>query len=84
MLQKYIPDPTHVVDWGELVVDADGTFEEGPMRIMDNRDKVFQGKIVKLVKLLWQHRGVDEATWELEDKLRAIYPFLFKDKGLFS
>ena len=25
MLQKYTPDPTHIVDWGELVVDADGT-----------------------------------------------------------
>ena len=29
MLRKYTPDPTHIVDWGELVVDADGTFEEG-------------------------------------------------------
>ena len=26
MLQKYTPDPTHVVDWGKSVVDADGTF----------------------------------------------------------
>ena len=36
MLWKYTPDPTHIVDWGELVVDADGTFEEGPVRIMDS------------------------------------------------
>ena len=38
MLQKYTLDPTHIVDWGELVVDADGTFEEGPVRIMDSRE----------------------------------------------
>ena len=38
MLRKYTPDLTHVVDWGELVVDADGTFEEGPVRIVDSRD----------------------------------------------
>ena len=38
MLRKYTPDPTHIVDWGELVVDADGTFEEGPVRIMDSRE----------------------------------------------
>ena len=37
MLRKYTSDPTHVVDWGELVVDADGTFKEGPVRIMDSR-----------------------------------------------
>ena len=36
MLQKYTLDPTHVVDWGELIVDTDGAFEEGPVRIMDS------------------------------------------------
>ena len=36
MLRKYTPDLTHVVDWGELVVDADGTFKEGLVRIMDS------------------------------------------------
>ena len=53
MLQKYTPDPTHVVDWGELVVDAEGTFEEGPVCIMDNREHVLRGKTVRLVKVLW-------------------------------
>ena len=55
MLRKYTPDPTHIVDWGELVVDADGTFEEEPVRIMDNREQVLRGKTVRLVKVLWQH-----------------------------
>ena len=32
MLRKYTPDPTHVVDWGEIDVDIDETFEEGPVR----------------------------------------------------
>ena len=30
MLRKYTPDPAHVVDWGQIEVDTDGTFEEGP------------------------------------------------------
>ena len=41
-----------VVDWGELVVDADKTFEEGPACIMDNREQVLRGKTVRLVKVL--------------------------------
>ena len=41
-----------VVDWGELVVDADETFEEGPVRIMDSREQVLRGKTVRLVKVL--------------------------------
>ena len=62
-------------------MDTDGTFEEGPMRIMDSRDQVLRHKTVRLVKVLWQHRGVEEATWEREDTMRATYPFLFKDEG---
>ena len=38
MFRKYTLDPTHIVDWGELVVHADETFEEGPVRIMDSRE----------------------------------------------
>ena len=81
MLRKYTVDSTHVVDWGELVVDADGTFEEGPIRIMDGQDQVLRHKTVRLMKVLWQHRGVEEATWERKDTMCATYPFLFKDMG---
>ena len=84
MLRKYNPDPTHIVDWGELVVDADGTFEEGTVRIMDSREQVLRGKTVRLVKVLWQHQGVEEETWEREDTIRANYPFLFEGEGAFS
>ena len=69
------------MDWGEIVVDINETFEEGPMRIMDSRDQVLQCKTVRLVKVLWQNRGVEEATWEREDIMRATYPFLFRDEG---
>ena len=41
----------HVMDWGELVINADGTFEEGPVRIMNNQEQVLQGKTVRLVKM---------------------------------
>ena len=40
MLQKYTPDPAPVVDWGKIEVDTDGTFEEGPVCILDSRDQV--------------------------------------------
>ena len=53
MLRRYTPDPTPVVHWGEIEVDTDGTFEEGPMCIMDSRDQVLRRKIVRLVRVLW-------------------------------
>ena len=27
-LRNYTPDPAHVVDWGEIDIDTNGTFEE--------------------------------------------------------
>ena len=62
MLRRYTPDPAHVVDWGEIEVDTDGTFEEGPMCILDSLDQVLRCKTMRLVRVLWQHRGVEEST----------------------
>ena len=81
MLQRCTPDPAHVMDWGEIEVDTDGTFEEGPVCILDSRDQVLRPKTVRLVRVLWRHYGVEESTWEREDTMRATYPFLFRDEG---
>ena len=81
MLRRNTPDPVHVVDWGEIEVDTDGTFEEGLVCIMDSRDQVLRRKTMRLVRVLWWHRGVEESTWEREDTMRATYPFLFRDEG---
>ena len=81
MLQKNTPDLAHIVDWGQIEVDTYGTFEEGPVCILDFRDQVLQRKTVRLVKVLWRHYRVEESTWEREDTMRATYPFLFRDEG---
>ena len=81
MLRKYTPDPAHVVDWGQIEVDTDRTFEEGPVCILDSRDQVFRRKTVRLVRVLWRHHGLEESMWEREDTMRASYPFLFRDEG---
>ena len=80
-LDIYTPDPAHVVDWGQIEVDTDGTFEEGPGCIVCSRDRVLRRKTVRLVRVLWQHCGVEESTWERDDAMRATYPFLFRDEG---
>ena len=46
MLRKYTPDPAHVVDWGKITFDTDGTFEEGPVCILDSRNQVLRRKTV--------------------------------------
>ena len=81
MLRRYTPDPAHVVDWEQIEIDTDETFEEGSVCIVDSRDRDLRRKTVRLVGVLWQHCGVEESTWEREDTMRATYPFLFRDEG---
>ena len=81
MLWRYTLDPAHVVDWGQVEIDTDGTFEEGLVCIVDSCDRVLRRKTVRLVGVLWQHCGVEESTWEREDTIWATYPFLFRDEG---
>ena len=33
------------------------------MCIMDSWDQVLRRKTVRLVRVLWQHHGVEESTW---------------------
>ena len=69
------------MDWGEIEVNTDGTFEEGPVCIMDSLDQVLRRKTVRLVRVLWHHRGGEESTWEREDTMQTTYPLLFRDEG---
>ena len=81
MLRKYTPNLAHVVDWRQIEVDTNGTFEEGPVCIIDSHDQVLRRKTVRIVRVLWRHYGMKESTWEREDTMRATYPFLFRDEG---
>ena len=72
MLWKYEPEPSHMLDWTDLEVDEDASYEERPVRVLDSRDQVLRVKSNPLVKVLWKHLGVEEATWECELEVREI------------
>ena len=74
MLQKYTPDPSHVVDWGQIEVDTDGTFEEGLVCILDSRDQVLRRKTVRLVRVLWQHCGVESQRGNARTRCGPLIP----------
>ena len=75
-LRKCKPDPSHVIEWADIEIADDVSYEEKPVRIIDVREQVLRGKTIRLVRVLWQHHGA-ESTWEREDEVRAKYPDLF-------
>ena len=77
MLRKNEPDPSHVIDHSDLVLDEDASFEVQPVRVVDRREKVLRGKSIPLVRVLWSQHGIQEETWELEAEMKSKYPELF-------
>ena len=55
----------------------DFTFNEESKAILDREIRQLQNKQVPPVKVLWQHHGMEEATWEPESTMRVQYPQLF-------
>ena len=74
MLRKYTPDPAHVVDWGQIKVDIDGTFEEGPVCILDSCHRVLRRMTVRLVRVLWQYYGVEKSTGSARTRCKPPIP----------
>ncbi|XP_058208147.1 uncharacterized protein LOC131321157 [Rhododendron vialii] len=63
MLRKYMAHPTHVLNWEEVTLDEDTTFEDQLMEIQYHGEKVTRGRTIKLVRVLWRHCGLEESTW---------------------
>ncbi|XP_073035396.1 uncharacterized protein [Primulina eburnea] len=77
MLRKYEPDPSHVLDISEVQLDSDVSYVERPVCILDQSERKLRNKLIPMVKVQWEHRGVEEATWETERHMRELYPYLF-------
>ena len=84
MLRKYIPDPSHVLNYEPLKIKDNLTYEEVPIQILDRKDHVLRTKTITLVKVLWKNHTVEEASWEQEDEMKSKYPKLFINKGMYD
>ena len=84
MQRKYIPDPSHVLNYEPLKIKYNLTYEEVPIQILDHKDQVLRTKIISLVKVLWKNHTVEEASWEQEDEMKSNYLELFINEGMYN
>ncbi|KAA0036879.1 ty3-gypsy retrotransposon protein [Cucumis melo var. makuwa] len=85
MLRKYVPDPSHVVDYEPLEIDENLSYTEQPVEVLAREVKTLRNKEIPLVKVLWRNHRVEEATWEREDdmsKTGSHLSFLEGNRGL--
>jgi len=72
-----VPDEKHVLDYSELTLRLDLTYEVQPVEILDRKEKVLKNRVICLVRVAWDPNSLGDSTWELEEEIREKFPFLF-------
>ncbi|XP_073051369.1 uncharacterized protein [Primulina eburnea] len=67
-----------LVDHQQIDLEENLTYEEQPVKILDQRIKELRGRPIQLIKVLWKNHNIEEATWETEKDMRCQYPHLFQ------
>ena len=79
MLRRYVPDPSHILNYEPLQVKENLSYEEVPIQILDHKEQVLRNKTINLVKVLWRNHSIEEASWERKDVMQSKYPQLFQN-----
>ena len=78
MLNKYVHDATHVINWNDVQVEPKGDFLVELDCILERREILLWNRTNGQVKVQWKHLSPEEATWELESHMWDAYPILFQ------
>ena len=81
MLRKYLSDPSHVIQPQVVQLSDELSYEEKPVAITDRQVRKLRSKEIPMVKVVWQNHSSEEATWELEEDMRAKYPQIFQEQS---
>jgi hypothetical protein len=55
-------------------LEADLSYPEHPIKILDQKDRVTRRKMTKFFKIQWSNHSEEEVTWKSEDFLRSRHP----------
>ena len=66
-----------IVPLEAIQLESDLTYEEKPIKILENANRVTRIKVIKFCKVQWSHHTKEEAAWVREEDLRKDHPKLF-------
>ncbi|WVZ71048.1 LOW QUALITY PROTEIN: hypothetical protein U9M48_019674 [Paspalum notatum var. saurae] len=73
-LKKCLRVPEEVVDTSQSQIQLDLTYEEKPIKILDQKQRSTQRRTINFYKVQWSNHSEEEATWEQEGFLQIKYP----------
>ena len=68
-----------MIDWNVVQVEPEGEVLVEPDCILERREITLRNHAIVQVKVQWKHLSPEEATWELESKMREAYLNLFQE-----
>ncbi|WVZ80279.1 hypothetical protein U9M48_027770 [Paspalum notatum var. saurae] len=63
-----------VIDTSQIQIQPDLTYEEKPIKILDQKQRSTRRRTINFYKVQWSNHSEEEATWEQEEFLRTKYP----------
>ncbi|KAL0307531.1 UNVERIFIED_CONTAM: hypothetical protein Scaly_2980600 [Sesamum calycinum] len=79
MLRRYRSDASHILREPKIEVSEGLTYVEELIEILDRSIKKLRNKEISMVTVRWSHHSPREATWEVEEKMREKYSYLFPE-----
>ncbi|WVZ84528.1 LOW QUALITY PROTEIN: hypothetical protein U9M48_031554, partial [Paspalum notatum var. saurae] len=73
-LKKCLRVPEEVIDTSQIQIQPDLTYEEKPIKILDQKQRSTQRRTINFYKVQWSNHFEEEATWEQEEFLQTKYP----------
>ena len=78
-MKKYLRVPEEAIEPTSVKIQSDLTYEEKPIRVIEEIERVTRSKVVKFYKVVWNNHSEQDAMWERDDFLRDAYPTFYKD-----
>src|SRR5207244_10298721 len=73
-LKKCLRVPSEAVEVKAIQLESDLTYQEHPIKILDQKERATRRKMIKSYKVQWSNHSEEEANWETEDFLRTHFP----------
>ncbi|XP_047257646.1 uncharacterized protein LOC124889708 [Capsicum annuum] len=77
MLKTCVDDPSLIVPVVDVGVADSLSYEKVSIDTLNRRVRRLRTKDVASLKVIWRNQKVEKATWEIDEDMRAKYPFLF-------
>jgi DNA primase catalytic subunit len=78
-LKRCLRIPEEAIALTNIKLQSDLTYEEKPIRVLEEMERVTRSKVIKFYKVVWNNHSEQDVTWEQDDYLREVYPAFVKE-----